>query len=124
MRQTTLKRKTQLKSYTPLKAHKGLNKVSNKQRERTMKWNAITDEVAEEHSFICQWCGRAGLRRTTDPWKKLDGHHKTNRSQGGKDTKEDCYISHQLPCHRFLTDNNVDVRKYPSEEIWKEGMKN
>ena len=113
-------KKVELKRRTPLKAKTRISPISDKQRERTKKWNAITDEVAEEHDFICQWCGRLGVRQTDNPWLKLDGHHITLRSRGRIDTKENCYLPHRLPCHRFIDDNNIDVSKYPSEKSWRE----
>ena len=112
-------KQSELKRTTPLKAKTRISPISDKQKERTVKWNAITDEVAEEHDFICQWCDRAGLRRTDKIWLKLDGHHIIKRWHH-IDTKENCYLIHRLPCHRFIDDNNIDVRKYPNEKAWWE----
>ncbi len=110
MKQTALKRKTPLKGYSPLKAHKGLNKVSTKQKVINELWREITDQKAKDLNYICQWCHLPGRR--DDDFNPLDGHH-TIKRRFGIHTYKDCFICHRL-CHNFIEENNIDVSEYPS----------
>ena len=103
-------KRTALKRKTPLKAHKGLNKVSDKQKVINKLWGEITDEVAEERGFICQWCGKPGQRTDPTTFDYLNGHHKIPRRYGIH-TKKNCYIVHQVICHPMA---DRFVKEYPN----------
>jgi len=110
VKQTALKRGKPLKSFTPLRAHKGLNKVSAKQRAINKLWRGITGQKAKDLNYICQWCHLPGSR--DDDFNPLDGHHIIPR-RFNVHTYENCYIIHRL-CHNFIKENNIDVAKQPS----------
>lgn len=118
MKQAALKRKTPLRSYTPLKAYKGLSKISDKQRIINAEWKAITDQKAKDLNNVCQWCGLKGSRN--DPFNPLDGHHILKRSYNIH-TYENCYVCHRVSCHRFIEDNNIDIRECPDKHAYIKG---
>lgn len=98
---------------TPLKP------ISTKQKGKNKHWNKTADLKAKDLSFRCQWCGRLGTRMwNANPWQYLSGHHKTKR-RFNIHTYENCYPCHELPCHRFIEDNNIDVTIYPTKTIWE-----
>jgi len=112
MKRTLLKRKT------PLKARKGLNPVSDKQRVKNALWNKITDERAEEEGYICQWCHSIGQRLSPSLSYYLDGHHILKRRYNIH-TRENCYVCHRFGCHGEIEDKNIDVRECPDRESWE-----
>jgi len=101
-----------LNVYKSLKATKGLNKISPKQRAINELWAKITDEVAREKGFICQWCGNKGQRTNPEAFDYLNGHHIIPRRYNIH-TKENCYIVHQVICHPMA---DRFVREYPDEQ--------
>lgn len=111
MKQTALNRKT------PLKARKRLNPISDKQRERNALWKEITDQKAKDLDYICQWCGLPGKRDYG--YAHLDGHH-TIKRRYRIDTPEICYVCHQIGCHPFIEEHNIDVRIYPNKKAWEQ----
>ena len=129
MRNSTLEQKTPLRSRkglrtnTRLKSNKGferhtrLNPKSDRQRAKDAHWNRITNERCYELGFMCLWCHQPGQRDDNTRFDYLDGHHKTKRRHNIH-TKKNCYIAHQVICHRFIEDNNVDVNEYPDKEAW------
>ena len=98
--------KTPLKRRTPLRAKKGLNKISSKQRIKQDIWNQIGDRVAEKLNYMCQWCGTKGHRNNPEDLFYLGGHHILPRRFNDY-TEKNYYLSHNI-CHGFITDN-VDV---------------
>jgi hypothetical protein len=116
VKQTVLKRKTPLRSFMPLKAYKSLNKISPKQRVINAEWKTITDQKAHDLNNTCQWCGKIGSR--TDSFNPLDGHHIQKRRYHN-DSPENCYVCHRVSCHRFIEDNNIDVRDFPDKYIYE-----
>lgn len=85
-----------------------INPISPKQREKNKHWNGVTDERCRELNYLCQWCGKVGQRTDRERGDFLDGHHIAKRRYNIH-TKENCYICHRAPCHRFIEDNNIDV---------------
>jgi len=98
-----------LNVYKPLKAKKGLNKISSKQKAINELWAKITDEVAEEQGFICQWCGNKGQRTNPKAFDYLNGHHIIPRRYNIH-TKENCYPVHQFLCHSMA---DRFIKEYP-----------
>jgi len=70
--------------------------ISPKRRKSLARWHKTTVERVEELDGICEFCGQWG--RIDDEFNPLVGHHKTRKSQGGDDTKANCFIAHWL-CH-------------------------
>jgi len=79
--------------------------ISDKQKLKNMEWRKITLLKWASLGRKCQWCG-AFVRNPS-------GHHIIKR-RFNIHTKENCYVCHELPCHRFIEDNNIDVEKVPS----------
>ena len=98
-----------LNIYKPLKAKKRINHISKKQAEINKLWKEITDEVAEEKGFICQWCGNKGQRTDPEAFDYLNGHHIIPRRYNIH-TKEICYIAHQVICHPMA---DRFIKEYP-----------
>ena len=89
-----------------------MKRISDKQKIKNDHWKKVSDECAEELHYICQWCGKKGTRNPAD-WRHLNGHHTVPRRYNIH-SKDVCYIVHQVICHRFIEDENIDVTKYPS----------
>ena len=92
-----------------------LNLVSDAQRLVTKIWRSVTFSKWTEVGEVCQWCGfRANI------FVDSHGHHVDGRS--GKDhTITNCYIAHDAAywdCHQFITDENINVRKFPNYPAW------
>lgn len=111
-----------------LKRRKPINPKSKKQKELDDLWREITIEkagdlaVAADRDAYCQWCSRDGIfdfSVNINYFITLCGHHIVSRARGGKYTYENCYITHWLPCHQTITDNNIDVRKYLTRKDWE-----
>ena len=101
---------------TPLKRKKGINPVTDKQREKNARWKKITDEKCEELDYVCQWCGGSGQREIPEAFNYLDGHHAIKR-RFNINTKKNCYVCHRK-CHREIEDRSIDVLVYPTREAW------
>jgi hypothetical protein len=105
---------SRLTSKTPLKAHKGLNKVSEKQRAKNKAWKKVTEQKAHALGYICQWC-LCPLQQHLI--KRIDGHHIIKRRYNIH-TIDNCYIVIG-ECHSFIEDNNIDVRVIPDKYHYK-----
>jgi 5-methylcytosine-specific restriction endonuclease McrA len=103
-----------LKIYQTLKTQKTLKLVSKKQKEVNLCWRKTTDDKCIELNFTCQWCGLKGTREYYDP-NRIEGHHIIPR-RFNIHTKKNCYLAHKTSCHKFITDNNIDVIEYPTYE--------
>lgn len=77
-----------------------LRKRSAKQQQRIDEWGVVClerrAEQIEERGYV--WCERCMLPERTMMGYNVWGHHKTPRSQGGKDVKENCELNHWV-CH-------------------------
>lgn len=103
-----------LTTKSTLKTQKSLEKVSKKQKVKNKNWKQVTDERCIEENYICQWCLKIGKR--DGGWDCLTGHHILPRRHNVH-TKANCYVAHEL-CHGEITDNSIDVLKYPTKLVW------
>jgi len=87
-------RQTPLRQYTPLRAKKGINKISVKQAEK----NRLFDKnVPIKKMGICEKCGE---------YRMLSRHHKKRRTRGRDDSPENIqYLC--VVCH--LREDNISV---------------
>lgn len=78
MRKTPLKRRTQLKSHTPLKARKGLNRISDKHQEELKEHTALI------HKFRQLCNNRSELSGNRPDWQSanlVEPHHIKGRGR-------------------------------------------
>jgi len=107
---------SKLKVKTPLKAHKRINPISQKQKAKNDLWSKYTEERIVELGGICEWCGKHGKRKGVDNF--LSGHHKIKRRFNNYE-KSNVYVCHWITCHQFIEQNGVDVTKYPNKIAWE-----
>lgn len=95
---------------TPLKATKGLKKVSEKQAAKNKIWREITLDrklqiIRKFGTLICEYCGKpeSGHEIQGLPW---DGHHIDG--DRNNNTPENNFIAYRT-CHSYITDHNLKV---------------
>lgn len=81
-----------------------MNPVSKKQAEENKLWAKIKaqriEKIIDNHTIlICEYCHRPLDRRIAEC------HH--NDRNRAINTLDNARIIHGIPCHRFITDNNV-----------------
>ena len=108
-------KKSPLIRKTPLKAHKRLKPMSDKQKERNTEWQRIKFRrcalLAEKYDFTpCEYCGAPGILYVGrhEDLNGFDPHHIDGDRNNNNESN--CYICHRK-CHSFITDNNVQVEQ-------------
>ncbi len=112
MKRSPLKRKTSLKSFTRLKAHKPLNKVIAKQKAElrlraNLKKELIKEYPKDERGVpICSGCGRP----VDWDWRSPNGDlsHTKRLSQGGKTEKSNTTLKCRK-CHNTKQHNLREI---------------
>jgi hypothetical protein len=112
-RSAPLRRRTYLKARAPLRPSP-LRKVSAKQKARLAAWSIVTLNRMVRVGNKCERCGdggptlvRGGKSGASLRLKRLQGHHRLLKSQGGEDTDENCRVlCHE--CHREVHDNPAE----------------
>lgn len=85
---------TPLKQKTPLRSHKGLNKVSPKRQWQSTQETILTAKLLAEQGGKCYDCG------TDKPdWRGWQKHELTFRSQGGDPLDKNNCIVLCAKCH-------------------------
>jgi 5-methylcytosine-specific restriction endonuclease McrA len=84
---------TKLKARKNLKIKKPLCKISDKQKQKNLRWKEVEAICLERANYTCEAKFEGCLGN-----KFLQGHHKIFRSKGGKNTVENCLITCQS-CH-------------------------
>ncbi len=97
-----------LKRKTPLRAKKGLNRMSNKAKEELKIWLRIVserkDRLFEKFGFIpCERC--LGSIQPYSELYKAEGHHLDRNRRNNSDITN-CRIVH-ASWHIFVHDNNI-----------------
>ena len=65
-----------------------INPISKEQRKRKIKWNNLVEFLIKNRAYgYCEVCHKLPDLRG------LQGHHIKKKSQGGKDTPENCLIT-------------------------------
>jgi len=106
-----LRRKTRLKSFTPLKSRKGLNKMSQRTKDELIIWRNVKLErmqkLIDKFGFIpCEYCGKPIV--SNSEIFCAEGHH--NNHNRRDNTFENCRILHRL-CNQLIEDKNIkDVK--------------
>lgn len=88
-------RRSPLKRHTPLKARKGLNKISPKTAEMNRLWNKlVTYLVFHRAKGLCEVraTDECKARKFKPDWRGLSGHHIIRRYPVRIDTAGNCII--------------------------------
>lgn len=101
-----------LKRKTPLKAKKGLNRMSDSAKEELKIWRKVTSErkskLQEKFDFIpCEYCQQA-IENGSELWR-AEGHH--NSKNRRDNSAENCRVLHRY-CNQYIEDTNT--RDIPS----------
>lgn len=96
-----------LKRKTPLRAKRGLNKMSDKTKEESKIWSDIKHQRMEalkiKFGFIpCEYC-----KQPTDnfyPFNYPEGHH--NNHDRRQNNFDNCRVLHRL-CNQLIEDRNI-----------------
>ncbi len=96
-----------LKRKTPLKARKGLNKMSDKAKDELKVWLKVKAEriqqLLDKFGYIpCEYC--KGYILDNHPLFQADAHHLDKNRRNN--ILENCRIVHRF-CHRIITDTNI-----------------
>ncbi len=104
-------KRTLLKRRTSLKAHKGLNRMSDKQKAELKKRHDLKAQLIAEHGEHCMTCH--DIKRD---WRGITLSHIIPLSRGGKTTIENCLLE-CFPDHE-LYEKRPQLRKALSCETW------
>ncbi len=101
-----------LKRKTPLRAKKGINKMSDRAKEELKIWRKVTSERQEklmaEFCFIpCEYCHQM-IQSGSDLFR-AEGHH--NNKNRRDNLPSNCRILHRY-CNQIIEDKNI--RDIPS----------
>lgn len=92
-----------------------INPISKKQRKCKKTWAEIEAECIEEAHHRCKVCGQPPR-----DFRGLKGHHIIKKSQGGKDTKENCLITcgacHSITGHDLRESDPAKDARQSSED--------
>ncbi len=107
MKRSPLKRYTHLRQYTPLRAKKGLNGMSDRAKEELKVWSKVVserkDKLLEKFGYIpCEYCHQ--WINSNSELYKAEGHH--NNHNRRDNTFENCRILHRV-CNQLIEDKNV-----------------
>lgn len=83
---------------TPLHRKTGLYRRSIRAVARSGDWRVAKHSALERQRFACWRCGKS------DP---VHAHHRLPKSQGGKDTPENCLVL-CLTCHVYVHDHPTE----------------
>lgn len=96
-----------LKQHTPLRAKKGINKMSDKAKEELKIWLKVKAErirqLQEKFGYIpCEFCHQR-IDSNSELYK-AEGHH--NNFNRRENTLGNCRVLHRV-CNQLVSDNNI-----------------